>query len=181
MHLIHCHTLTCSGRFFSQASPLTVRGCSPRISPSWGIESLQSLAHPPSLRPDKAVLWYKCVRDLGLTYVCFFVGGSISGISQGCRLINTFFLLMILSSYSVPSIFPYQFHKGPELQSKILPWKNNKNFRPIFVMHIYMQKYSMKTFSWTEFMNTLNHHPSCSIRTHHRTARMFQFTKIPSI
>lgn len=67
---------------------------SERVDPSW------VSPHPDTLslcriRPilwlgqDKAGLCYMCAGDLVPAWVCAFIGGSVSGSSQGSRLVDT--------------------------------------------------------------------------------------------
>jgi hypothetical protein len=68
--------------------------------------------HPLPLRSDKAALCYTCASGLGPESVCSLVGGSVSGSSQGCRLVETAGLPVGLPSLSAPFFLPLTLSQG---------------------------------------------------------------------
>ena len=64
------------------------------------------LGASPPLRPDQVVLCYICAAGLEPACVCYLVGVSVSGSSQGSNLVETADLPMGLLSPSASSIHP---------------------------------------------------------------------------
>jgi hypothetical protein len=57
---------------------------------------------------------YICVEGLGPVHVYFLVGGSVSGSSQGSRLVDSFVFLWSPYAFWVPQSFPQVFQKTPK-------------------------------------------------------------------